>query len=142
MEERFWSKVNKTDTCWLWTGNIDIQGYGRIGIDYKMKKAHQVSWLLAGNNIPEGLLIRHRCRSRNCVNPEHLETGTNAENMADKVRDASVKGVNNPRSKLTEAQVLDIRARATEYQDDLAKEFGVKQAHISSIILRKSWKHI
>jgi len=142
MEERFWSKVNKTETCWLWTGNIH-KGYGRIGIDYKMKKAHQVSWLLSGNTIPEGYVIRHKCRNRNCVNPEHLETGTPAENCADKLRDGTQpRGENAGKAKLTEAQVLDIRARATEYQDDLAKEFGVKQAHISSIILRKSWKHI
>lgn len=142
MDKMFWSKVNKTETCWLWTGNIH-NGYGRIGIDYKMKKAHQIAWLLSGNTIPDGHIIRHKCRSRNCCNPEHLETGTLAENNADKKRDGTQpRGENSGRAKLTESQILDIRARATEYQDDLAKEFGVTPSNISAIIHRRSWKHI
>jgi len=137
--ERFWSKVNKTDTCWLWTGCCDAFGHGVIGINCKQSFVHRVSWVLAGNIIPDGHVVRHKCRSKNCVNPEHLETGTQAENAADMIRDGtSAKGVKNPSCKLTEEQVRQIRA-STESGAFLAKKFGVSQPTICNIRAGKRW---
>lgn len=141
-KERFWKKVEKTETCWLWTGCC-ANGYGHFVINEKTYKSHRVSWFLAGNTIPDGHIIRHKCRSRHCCNPEHLETGTIAENIADRIRDGtSNRGERCGTAKLTSAQVLDIRARAGERQANLAEEFGVSQVTISAIILRRIWKHI
>lgn len=135
MEERFWSKVNKTSECWLWTGELR-EGYGRFNIDGKYLSAHRVSWLLDDKTIPDGLLLRHKCRNRNCVNPEHLETGTQKENCEDRIRDGTFY------RKLTGEQVLQIRARSTENQRLLGEEFGVNQTTISDIITRKTWRHL
>lgn len=97
-----------------------------------------------------GLVIRHRCDMPLCVNPEHLETGTQRQN----VRDAMDRGrasvppvlhgsaIGN--SKLREADVLVIRQRlvAGELQRVIAADFGVTQTQISHIALRKQWGHV
>ena len=142
-KKRFWEKVDKTESCWLWTGATGHYGHGGVGINSKTHKTHRISWLLAGNTIPEGHVIRHKCRSKNCLNPEHLETGTRAENSADMLRDGtSTQGEKHPCVKLTTEQVLEIRERATENQCRLAEEYRVTQSTISQIIQRRTWKHI
>jgi hypothetical protein len=142
--ERFFSKVNKTDECWLWTATINNRGYGQFRIDRKTRLAHKISWLIAGNTIPDDKpLLRHKCRNRNCVRPEHLEVGTVAENMADRLRDGTdARGEKSVLSKLTAEKVLQIRSRATETQTELAREFGVARTTINNIINRYNWKHI
>ena len=84
--------------------------------------------------------MRHKCRNKHCVNPEHLETGTPAENIADRIRDGtSNRGIRSARAKLTEEQVRQIRERAGENQRGLAEEYGVNSRTISDIIHRKHW---
>lgn len=139
MEERFWGHVDKTEACWLWTASR-CDGYGQFGVNGKMRKAHHLSWLLTNHIIPEGNVLRHKCRNRHCVNPEHLETGTKAENAADMIRDGtSLRGTKNHKAKLTEEQVREIRVRAGESQKALAEEYGVSAFAISAIIHRKVW---
>jgi DNA-binding transcriptional regulator YiaG len=143
MEKRFWGHVDKTEACWLWTASRSAYGHGQFGVNGKKRYAHQVSWLLTNHIIPEGHVIRHKCRNKHCVNPEHLETGTQAENMADKIRDGtSTKGIKHPKAKLTEEQVRQIRARVGEKQRVLAEEYGVSRETISLISSRKVWAHL
>jgi hypothetical protein len=141
-KRNFWEKVNKTETCWLWTKGCS-KGHGHVRINGKMQYSHRVSWLLTGNTIPDGHIIRHKCRSKHCCNPEHLETGTVAENNADKIRDGtSARGEKQHLAKLTSAQVLDIRARVGETQTKLAEEFSINHCTIHDILIRRTWKHI
>jgi hypothetical protein len=84
-EECFWPKVDKTDTCWLWTGHVSKWGYGETGMRIRptasgTKLAHRISYELLVGPIPEGLHLDHLCRVRHCVNPEHLEPVTAKEN--------------------------------------------------------------
>jgi len=75
--ELFWAKVNKTETCWLWTGHVDKIGYGRHSASY----AHRYSFELhTGKPIPAGRQIDHMCHNRACVNPAHLRSVTNKQN--------------------------------------------------------------
>lgn len=147
LEQRFWAKVHKTDTCWLWTAAKINGGYGSIGYGDKMVLAHRLSWELHNGPTHEELCVLHKCDAPACVNPDHLFLGTHADNMTDmtkKGRRVSTprSGESNGRAKLTVAQVRDIRAREGQSQRALAKEFGLGQTQISHILSGKGWAHI
>jgi len=143
--ERFFSKVNKTETCWLWTAACTKkQGHGQFSYNGKPVLAHRFSWLLAGHTIPEGLCVCHAphsiCGHRTCVNPQHLRVDTIAANNHDTIADGtSSRGTKHHKNKLTEEQVREIRRRGTENQRILAEEFGVSYVTISNIINKKIW---
>lgn len=85
---RFWSHVEKTDTCWIWTGGKDGKGYGRMrlpGSKDKWTSAHRFAWTITRGAVGPGLVIDHKrevCHSRACANPDHLEPVTQAVNLA------------------------------------------------------------
>jgi hypothetical protein len=80
-DERFWGRVDKTGDCWLWTGTLTEKGYGsRVQYQGEQHYPHQLAYRLLVGPIPDGLVIDHHCRVRNCVNPDHLEPVTQEEN--------------------------------------------------------------
>ena len=82
LESRFWTKVQKSDGCWIWTGAKNTQGYGNFKFDGHVGKAHRYSYQLHRGAIPEGSTLDHLCRVRACVNPNHLEAVSLAINCS------------------------------------------------------------
>jgi hypothetical protein len=144
VEARLWPNVNKTETCWLWTGACCSNGYGRFRVGGRHYLAHRVSLeLYLGRPLAPGMVAAHAphsiCGHRNCINPAHLSEKTKAENNADKVCDGtSNRGTRSSSCKLTEAEVLAIRAD-TRIQSEIAAEYGIKPSTVSDIKMRKSW---
>lgn len=138
MEARFLEKVEKTETCWLWTASTK-RGYGNFKIDGKQKIAHRVAYTLWIGEIPDGLLVRHKCNNPHCVNPDHLEIGTRQDIANDMVRAGRQAIQKGEQHKLTREQVDEIRSRVGQTQQKLAEEFGVSNQQISRILNHKRW---
>ncbi len=143
---RFWSKVEKTDGCWLWTGCIKRDGYGKVRISQRSFIAHRVSWELSFGAIPDFLHVLHRCDNPACVRPEHLFLGTQRDNVADmdakgRRGEVNMRGERHPQARLTEADVRLIRS-SLEHRSVLARRFGVTGQAITDVRRRKSWKHV
>lgn len=85
--DRFKQKYLKTSCgCWLWLEGTTKVGYGKFSLKGKAVSAHRASYQFFKGEIPEGLNVNHKCGHSLCVNPKHLYVGTQAENIADKVK--------------------------------------------------------
>lgn len=130
--------------CWLWTGSLRRRdGYGQVGFQNRLWRAHRLSWF-AFRGDPGTVHVLHTCDVRSCVNPNHLYLGTPADNALDKAIRNPARGEDSPTAKLTEKQVLDIRARAArgERQKALAAEFGVGYTTVQNVVHRHTWWHV
>lgn len=141
----FWSKVRKTDTCWLWTGAKFKTGYGVCNVRRKVRTAHRYSYEINVGPLPPGLCVCHHCDTRFCIRPEHLFLGTYKENVADmnaKGRGRPPIGHDNGASKLTGKDVAFVFANYPKIsQSHLAARFGVTQSAISRILSGENWKY-
>jgi hypothetical protein len=161
---RFWSKIDKSGECWLWTGALYKTGYGHVRINRHDYRAHRIVYELLKGPIPEGLFVCHTCDVRRCVRPEHLWLGTTGDNT----RDASAKGRMSyprprspnakigahtkpesvargeraPHAKLTWEQVRAARARyqKNETLTTLARDYGVSLATMHAVLNYRSWR--
>lgn len=156
---RFLEKVNvqNDDACWEWIATKNKRGYGSFWHKTRMIGAHRASYLLFRGNIPNGMHVLHKCDNPSCVNPNHLYLGSHQDNMTDKkLRGrgigkggsntpkpwASRPGEDNPNSKITQAQVQEIRTlyKTGKYtQADLAGMFGVRPPTIHKIVNNMRW---
>lgn len=72
LEELFWAGVEKTETCWVWAGELHESGYGRARWLGRRMQAHRIAWALSRGDLPDGRRIAHTCGNRACVRPDHL----------------------------------------------------------------------
>lgn len=146
IEEKFWSKVLKTPSCWLWKGCLVRGGYGGLSIGKPQRpyRAHRISWVIHYGPVPDGLFVLHHCDIRNCVRPDHLFLGTKRDNTLDMMRKG--RGVfgarpgNHNAQKLDGSQVKEIGvlySTGLYSQDRLGIMFGISQSTISKIILKQ-----
>jgi predicted XRE-type DNA-binding protein len=142
--DRLLAKVSiDDDGCWRWTAVKDRKGYGKIKAGGGMRSAHRVSYELHRGRIPDGKFVCHACDNRLCINPEHLFLGSHTDNMADmKSKGRQQIGTKNCRAKLSEADILAIRASEGLSQPKLAKAYGISQSHVSDIRAGKKWSHV
>jgi hypothetical protein len=161
--DRFWKKVQKTDTCWLWTASVRNKGYGAFAytLDRKLiqDRAHRFSYRLNMGEIPDGLFVLHRCDNPACVNPDHLFLGTNQENIEDMLRKGRhipggthcgddgkwKKGTEHPATKLTPEDVIEMRglyATGGISYSQLGKKFGINPSSACKIVKRLRWAHV
>ena len=136
--------------CIEWQKYRSEDGYGIRSFKGKPVKAHRLAYCQnRGIELSEidGLVVRHKCDNPACINPDHLEIGTQLDNNRDRAsrnRSAHLTGEKNGRAKLTKEQVNEIRSRYVRGSKDnntvtLAKEFGVCQAHVSEIVRKVTW---
>jgi hypothetical protein len=136
------------NNCIIFGKFITPKGYGQMRFEGKTHQAHRVAFAKANNlSMSEisGKIIRHKCDNTKCVNPSHLEVGTQYDNMKDKVnRGRQSKGEENGISKLTEFQASEIRRRYKKHcrkngTGALAKEFGVARVTVWKVVKRITW---
>ena len=160
---RFWSKVDRSGDCWLWTGGKTVVGYGLYYIgDYRRAYAHRFAYEVSKGDIAADMLVCHTCDNPTCVRPDHLWLGTDSDNAWDKVAkgrscrgdehglrkrpDRVARGEGKPlTAKLTETQVRAIRQRYAAggvTQREIAADYGVSGSLITMIVQRKRWAHI
>ena len=128
---RFWSKVDvqNPEDCWPWRARKSRFGYGL----FRDEKAHRISYNLLIGPIPDGLFCLHKCDRPSCCNPHHIFLGTIADNNQDSAaKGRKRKGERHPNSKLTDAQVQEIRT-SPETGAAIARRLGVSKSTISGI---------
>jgi hypothetical protein len=158
LTERFWQRVNVSDenACWLWQGSVVSQkrpygvfyvGYDSIRKRAQLMLAHRYSYILTHGSIPEGLLVCHQCDNPQCVNPNHLFTGTYSDNSQDMKQKGRGRGKSRPgalgtKAKLTWEQVDWLRSDEVQgsSQRELAEQLGVTPSTISKIRRYDTWK--
>ncbi len=153
--KRFESKVERIPfmECWVWTGATHERGYGVIGRGARgegNERAHRLSYRLYKGEIPEGKVILHKCGNTFCVNPNHLEAGTQKENAADTKAMGRLKlpnnsGENAKWAKLTLEQVKEVIAVKGGKRGigaELAKRFGVSKSTIYQIWSGNNWQKL
>ncbi len=156
---RFWSKVEKSEGCWIWTSGKFDDGYGKFTIKgVKTWRAHRLAWFIEFGVISENLCVLHKCDNPPCCRPSHLFTGTNLENTQDasskgrlshgdshwthKSPELVLKRANHPLAKFSEGDISEIRRKINcreISQANLARQLGVWRSTIWAIVHHVRW---
>jgi len=152
--QRFWSRVARcphghdcSKCCWLWTKGRTAAGYGALQIRHQQFYAHRLAYLLTYGPILPGFFVCHACDVPACCNPHHLWLGTtwdNGRHALRKGRYCTDHAKLSPNARMTPADIRAIRqaAHAGTSTSALAKQFGISQSQVSTIVQYKAWKHI
>lgn len=144
--------------CWLWLGMVSAPlPYGRISISKgrrmpgvpRMFTAHRVSYEAhIGGEVPDELVVCHRCDNPSCINPDHLFLGTQLDNITDmhnKGRAPNIVGEKNVNAKITEpvaAEVKRLRSEEGLTAKEVAARLGIPHTIARNIYCGASWGHV
>jgi hypothetical protein len=135
------NSIENANECWIWSLAPAANGYGIANFNAGRRGgmyAHRFSFIAFKGEIPAGLLLRHTCDVRNCVNPDHLVAGT----WSDNARDMSEKG-RQPRTRLSPADVIRMRQMYPEHTiREIAAAFRYSTTAVHRILHKKSWIYL
>ena len=147
VKTRFFSKIEKTVSCWLWKAGCFNNGYGLFAWKGTPRLAHRISFFIHNNKEADGV-VRHTCDNPKCVNPAHLLEGSQYDNIHDMIgrgRRIVVKGEDNGCSKFTNEEVIALRKLYDETKFNQTKkaiELGVSQSTLSRILSGKYYSSL
>lgn len=149
--QRFWTKVHKGkgDDCWIWVGVSWNRGYGRFYLrDNHAVAAHRFSYELHNGPVPPGLVVLHKCDNPECVRPDHLTVGTQADNVRDRDQKGRTARGHGKSKTFVQEQIVSMRNRFWGVDglrvrgSVLAREYGVSTTAVYAICYGRAWKHI
>jgi hypothetical protein len=166
-QARFWSKVDRATSCWLWTAGKDKDGYGKFQVNsrrdgrqvQKHFRAHRLAWELEHGQLAAGLLLMHSCDTPACCNPAHLSPGTQLQNRADCARKrrtartethgdwvgpARPRGTRHGMASITEAvalRILELRATGMSCSR-IAAATGASVSVCYRVCSGATWRHV
>lgn len=119
--------------CRVWRSHKDLDQQAYLRWNGRVQLASRLAWENAHGPIPAGLVLRHKCRHKGCVEVRHMFIGRK-------------RGEGHPLVKLTEKQILSIRgvpgADRSKSNGELARQYGVSARTISDVRLGRTWRHI
>ena len=145
-ESHFWAKASVSESgCWEWNGSVTQSGYGLYAaMPGVVVRAHRLAYAIANGKFDESLFVCHRCDNPKCVNPDHLFLGTASDNMQDMIakgRENRLRGEDNPTSKLTSDDVVNIFFSDGK-NIEIADKYNIAPSLVSLIRHKKVWSHV
>lgn len=138
--------VENDNGCFITTSHVlNKDGHCYICRNYKQVRAHRHIYEECFGEIPKGLVVRHKCDVRNCINPEHLELGTNRENTHDTInRGRKALGERSHRNSITEekAREIKIMLRDGKRNCEIIRALDVTSKIVYSIRSGRTWNHV
>lgn len=131
--------IDEETGCWHWTKCKFSNGYGAVQRNGKCEGCHRVAWECFKGPIPDGMMVLHRCDTKDCFNPDHLFIGTGSDNVQDCIsKKRHYFGEACHLSKLTENQVRQIRESKASNQT-IARLFNITRQNVWQIRTKRTW---
>lgn len=141
MQDRIAKRSKVVGDCLVWTGKRHKSGYGYVTINKKSVRAHRQVWIEAFGEIPEDLVVRHKCDNPPCVKLDHLELGTFKQNAEDRDQRGRRK---NGTTVIDADTVRLVRCLAADglRQVDISALLALRSTHVHKIVHNVSWTSV